>query len=157
LFRFKPWCFIAPSEVRIAYSTKLLKSKIPKRGLELLTAHPKFRGEITDLVSIFKIITDLVSIFKIITDLVSILRLFLRVHSTGTTFVIYLEIDTRSVISPNFVASTTTDCTVYVCQGPFLHPERLQRTPASTEGRSKSKKRRQGYSPVLSFGTLSLS
>jgi hypothetical protein len=50
------------------------------------------------VVSIFKIITDLpvVSIFKIITDLpvVSILRLFLRVHSTGTTFVIYLEIDT---------------------------------------------------------------
>jgi hypothetical protein len=59
-------------------------------------------GEITDLVSIFKIITDLVSIFKIITDLVSILRLFLRVHSTGTSFVIYLEIDTRSVISPSF-------------------------------------------------------
>jgi hypothetical protein len=46
------------------------------------------------VVSIFKIITDLVSIFKIITDLVSILRLFLRVHSTGTTFEIYLEIDT---------------------------------------------------------------
>jgi hypothetical protein len=30
-----------------------------------------YLGEITDLVSIFKIITDLVSIFKIFTDLVS--------------------------------------------------------------------------------------
>jgi hypothetical protein len=32
--------------------------------------------------------------------MVPILRLSLRVHGTGTTFVIYLEIDTRSVISP---------------------------------------------------------
>jgi hypothetical protein len=38
--------------------------------------------------------STVVSIFKIITDLVSILHLFLRVHSTGTIFVIYFKIGT---------------------------------------------------------------
>jgi hypothetical protein len=85
----------------------------------LLFVTAKF-GEITDLVWIFKIITDLVSIFKIITDLVSILHLFLRVHSTGTIFVIYFKIDTRSVNSPqSFLAQTKGGLPIHVQGGKY--------------------------------------
>jgi hypothetical protein len=37
--------------------------------------------------------------------MVPILRLSVRWHATGTSFVIYLEIDTRSVISPKLKLS----------------------------------------------------
>jgi hypothetical protein len=36
--------------------------------------------------------------------MVPILRLSLRLHATGTSFVLYLEIDTGSVISPKKIA-----------------------------------------------------